>query len=272
MLHNKRFFNSIYGPVKSWRFGQSLGIDPIGAVSTCSFNCVYCQIGEIECQTTTRQVFISTEQIQQDLQPFAPWDVEIVTVSGSGEPTLAQNLADILTVAKTITAKPVAVLTNGSLLSDPNVRAELTIADRVAVKLDVIAPNSFQHINRPLEDLELGQLWAGLWQFRQQYSGILSIQTMVLSAWSDQQQADYITLMQRLLPDEIQLNTPTRPKPTRHELDARGNHTPGSRPYLVRSLKPVSVEQLQIFRDRIQAAIGIPTRYPQHQLIPSTQA
>ncbi|MEK6624776.1 MAG: radical SAM protein, partial [Bdellovibrionota bacterium] len=34
---------TVYGPVKSWRFGQSLGIDPIFHVSTCSFNCIYCQ-------------------------------------------------------------------------------------------------------------------------------------------------------------------------------------------------------------------------------------
>jgi wyosine [tRNA(Phe)-imidazoG37] synthetase (radical SAM superfamily) len=76
-------FISVYGPVQSWRFGRSLGIDPIGPISTCSFNCVYCQLGEIEVCTAERQIFIPTEQIIQDLQAFAPWEVDVVTLSGS---------------------------------------------------------------------------------------------------------------------------------------------------------------------------------------------
>ncbi|HBK95843.1 MAG TPA: radical SAM protein [Microcoleaceae bacterium UBA10368] len=255
-------FSSVYGPVKSWRFGRSLGIDPIGLVSTCSFNCVYCQLGEIECQSCDRQVFISTQQIQQDLQRFAPWDVAQITLSGSGEPTLALNLGSILTMLKTVTGKPVGVLTNGSLLTDPTVQAELAIADRVAVKLDAIVADQFRRINRPVIKINFTNLWSGLQQFRQCYTGKLAIQTMLLSPWSDRDQATYIGLMQVLLPDEIQLNTPTRPKPLHHQLDARGNHHPDALPYLARSLKPVSAEVLRTFGDRIQKTIGIPVRYP----------
>jgi len=56
-------FTAVYGPVSSWRYGRSLGIDPIGCVSTCSFNCVYCQLGEIEHKTSTRAIYVPTEQI-----------------------------------------------------------------------------------------------------------------------------------------------------------------------------------------------------------------
>jgi wyosine [tRNA(Phe)-imidazoG37] synthetase (radical SAM superfamily) len=66
-------FCSVYGPVESWRYGRSLGIDPIGPISACSFNCVYCQLGEIEQPTDERQLFIPTAQILADLQAFAPW-------------------------------------------------------------------------------------------------------------------------------------------------------------------------------------------------------
>jgi wyosine [tRNA(Phe)-imidazoG37] synthetase (radical SAM superfamily) len=255
-------FCTVYGPVESWRYGRSLGIDPIGRVSTCSFNCVYCQLGDIEHQIAQRKVFASTAQIQADLQPFAPWDVDIITLSGSGEPTLVLNLGEILQMVKATTAKPVAVLTNGTLLSDPAVRADLAIADRVAVKLDAITPQQLQRINRPVTNLTLTGICTGLTTFRQDYSGNLAIQTMLLAPWSEQEQALYIAEMQDLAPDEIQLNTPTRPKPLTHQLDGRGNHEITPRSYPVQYLKSVRADVLQAFGDRIHCALGIPVRYP----------
>jgi len=265
---------AVYGPVESWRFGRSLGIDPIGLVSTCSFNCVYCQLGEIEHQSLHCRIFIPTQQIHQELQHFAPWDVDSVTLSGSGEPTLALNLGEILATAKTVTHKPTAVLTNGSLLPNASVREALAIADQVAVKFDAAHTNQYHRVNRPLPELDLMTLWAGILQFRHLYSGHLAIQSMLLSPWEEQEQETYIALMQSLCPDEIQLNTPTRLKPLIHNLESRGNHYPDtqsndsqsdhSQSDLARSLKPVSVEVLQRFADRIQSALEIPVRYPLH--------
>jgi wyosine [tRNA(Phe)-imidazoG37] synthetase (radical SAM superfamily) len=255
-------FSSVYGPVRSWRFGQSLGIDPIGSDSRCSFNCVYCQLGEIQYQQCSRRVFVPTHKIQQDLQSFSVCPVNTITLSGSGEPTLAQNLGDVLAMVKRITAQPVGVLTNGSLLPDPIVREELTIADWVAVKVDAISAESFRRINRPMPNLNLQELWAGLLRFRQLYSGHLAVQTMLLTSWSDVEQADYIRRMQTLLPDEIQLNTPTRPRSLTHQLEARGNHTPNPYSCPTRYLKRVNIEVLHQFVDRLQSATGIPVRYP----------
>ena len=104
-------YTSVYGPVRSWRYGRSLGIDPIGVVSTCSFNCVYCQLGEIQHHTTARQIFIPTEKIVRDLQVVNLADVDVVTLSGSGEPTQALNIGEILTAAKQIAGLPMVVLT-----------------------------------------------------------------------------------------------------------------------------------------------------------------
>lgn len=254
-------FCSVYGPVESWRYGRSLGIDPIGPISACSFNCVYCQLGEIEQPTDERQLFIPTAQILADLQAFAPWAVDVITLSGSGEPTLASNLDDILQRVKTLTQKPVGVLTNGSLLPDPQVRQALTIADQVAVKLDALSTAQLRRVNRPIAHVQLFQIWEGLQTFRQMYTGHLAIQTMVLAPWSDRDQANYIALMQELEPDEIQLNVPSRPRPLVHKLEARGNHST-ARPYPTQQLKLVSADVLQEFSDRIQAATTIPVRLP----------
>lgn len=257
-------FTAVYGPVYSWRYGRSLGIDPIGAISICSFNCVYCQLGEIEIKTSDRGLFVPTEKILQDLQSFAPWDVDVITLSGSGEPTLALNLADILSSIKTLTHKPTAVLTNGTLLHDASVRQALTLADKVAIKLDGISPNQLQRVNRPVPSTNWQKLWQGILQFRREFSGELAIQTMMLTPWNAHTQGEYIQLMEILQPTEIQLNTPTRPKPTTHQLEARGNHVQphanAAAPYPVKMLKPVSSSVLQAFASAIEQATGIRVR------------
>ncbi len=255
-------FIPVYGPVKSWRYGRSLGIDPIGKTSTCSFNCVYCQLGEIEQKTSDRLIYVPTEQILLELQKFAPWDVDIITVSGSGEPTLALNLQEILQEIKKLTNKPTLVLTNGTTLTKPEVRLALTLADKVSIKIDAVNQRQLQGINRPAEKINLSDIWGGIQKFREQYQGQLAIQTMILSSWNPQIKAEYINLIKSLKPDEIQLNTPTRPKPLKHQLDARGNHTE-FHPYAVQKLKSVSQDILEEFADEIYKNTKLPVRYKQ---------
>ncbi|HAG83638.1 MAG TPA: radical SAM protein [Cyanobacteria bacterium UBA12227] len=258
-------FTSVYGPVKSWRYGTSLGIDPIGSVSTCSFNCVYCQLGEIQIRTNQRQIFVPTEQIICDLQPFAPWDVDVITLSGNGEPTLALNLGEIIAQIKQITHKPVLVLTNGTLLIDPRVRTALSLADRVSVKVDAVFPEQLRRINRPIVEFNWQQVWQGIQQFRQDYKGEIGIQTMLLTSWDERSKQRYIELMRSLQPDEIQLNTPTRAKPLTHQLEARGNHTNAdSLPYPVQILKQVSSDILQTFAEEIYDSTKILVRCAPH--------
>ncbi|HIK56609.1 MAG TPA: radical SAM protein [Synechococcales cyanobacterium M55_K2018_004] len=254
--------SSVYGPVTSWRYGRSLGIDPIGAISTCSFDCVYCQLGEIERKQRDRALFVPTSKILQDLQPFAPWQVDVITLSGSGEPTLALNLGEILTQVKALTSRPVGVLTNGTLLAEATVRRELAIADQVAVKLDAVSAAMLRRVNRPVEGITLDELWQSFCQFRREFAGRLSVQTMVLTPWSSAEQEQYLAMVRAIAPDEIHLNTPTRPRPLRHQLEARGNHPPEQPEYAVRYLKPVSAAVLKEWGDRLQAATGIPVYSP----------
>jgi len=74
--------------------------------------------------------------------------------------------------------------------------------------------------------------------------------------------AEYISRMQVLRPDEIQLNTPTRPQPLTHQLEARGNHLPTTYSDLTRQLKRVKAQELKAFSDRLERELGIPMRYP----------
>lgn len=255
-------FSAVYGPVSSWRYGRSLGIDAIGNVSTCSFNCVYCQLGEIETKTCDRAIYVPTEKILDDLQVFAPWDVDIITLSGSGEPTLALNLGEILSSIKQRTGRPTLVLTNGTLLGNSDVRQALALADKVSIKIDALSPEQLQRINRPVGGIDPANIWEGLQQFRVEYSGELAIQTMILAPWDAGVKAKYMHLMQAIAPNEIQLNTPKRPKPLSHQLEGRENHTTvDASPYPVRLIKCVSVSALQDLANQIHDTTGIFVRF-----------
>jgi wyosine [tRNA(Phe)-imidazoG37] synthetase (radical SAM superfamily) len=255
-------FTPVYGPVRSWRYGRSLGIDPIGSTSTCSFNCVYCQLGAIERLQRDRQVFIPTAQIVNDLNRYDLGEVDCLTLSGSGEPTLALNLGEILQNIKKITQKPLIVLTNGTLLHDPNVRRELCLANQVAVKLDALDSERLKRINRPVTGLDLTEILRGIEEFRQQYAGEMAIQTMILTDWDENTCQEYIQFLERLQPLEIQLNTPSRPKPVGRQLDGRGNHSREEvRPYEVQKLKCVSQAILRQLAAKIEGLTAIPVRY-----------
>ena len=262
LTQSNQQFASVYGPVDSWRYGRSLGIDPIGAVSVCSFNCIYCQLGEIEKQTRDRAIFIPTETILEDLRAFAPWSADVITISGSGEPTLALNLGAILENIKSLTGKPALVLTNGTTLPEQTVRKELALADKVALKLDALSPDWLRRINRPVPDVSLPDLLAAMVQFRAEFTGELAVQTMILADWTAEREAEYIRWIEAIAPTEVQLNTPTRPKPIERQLEGRGNHSPDSSlSYPTRKLKCVGPEVLQEFAGKIHLATGISVKY-----------
>lgn len=253
-------FSSVYGPVVSWRYGRSLGIDPIGPVSACSFDCVYCQLGEIEDKTRARRIFVATSRILEDLRAFALEDLDAITVSGSGEPTLALNLGEMLSAIKAFAGKPVGVLTNASLLGDPAVRRELALADFVAAKLDAVADERFRRVDRPVGGTGLDDIRAGLLAFRGEYRGTLAVQTMLLGRWPETEQAAYVALIRELAPGEVQLCAPTRPRPVVHELEARGGR-PGERAtYPVQHLKRVAPQVLEDFAARIQRETKVSVR------------
>lgn len=262
-------FISVYGPVKSWRYGRSLGIDPIGVISSCSFACTYCQLGKIQLPTHQRREFIATTTIAADLLQSDFQSADVVTISGSGEPTLALNLDKIAIAIKHLVIKPLIVLTNGTLLGDPSVCDALHLVDEVSVKLDGVSSAQIQQINHPSFPLDWQEFWQNILNFRRGYAGLLSVQTMFLVSWTKKERQAYINLMVALKPDRIYLNVPTRPKPLERSLDGRGNHlNDQDHPRDRQSLEPQSPPSRQLpcldrgwlanFAQEIQAQTSIP--------------
>lgn len=215
--------SSVYGPVKSWRFGRSLGIDPIVERSTCSFDCIYCQLGKIQNHTTEQRVYVPTEQVWRDLEKV-DWDgVDVVSISGSGEPTLALNLAEIVDMIKERTDKPVHLLTNATLLGDPAVRARLGRLDLVSCKLDAPSDAILRKMNRPAAGIGIESIVAGIAALRSEFHGTLALQVMFMPL-NIAAVEEWVPLIERIKPDMIQLNTPRRPYPAAWHLESRGNH------------------------------------------------
>jgi len=204
----------LFGPVPSRRLGRSLGVDLIPP-KTCPYNCIYCEVGPTTCQTRERFSF-QTEKIIAELADYlqAPGvRPDVITLAGSGEPTLNLGLGRIIREIKAMSQIPVAVLTNGALLYDPEVRRELAAADVVLPSLDAARAETYAAINRPLPELSFDSLLEGLTAFRREYRGRIWLEVMLLKGLNDTEAE--LTLLRRALekiaPDKIQLNTAVRP-------------------------------------------------------------
>lgn len=222
-FHKQPYLSTVYGPVKSWRVGNSLGVDLLFTTSTCSFRCVYCQLGKIVQPTLERKVYVPTERVMADLLESDWGKADIVTLSGSGEPTLAANMGEVIDGIHDFTHLPVMVLTNATTLGNPEVRRDLAKAERVFCKLDAPSERLLQMINRPVAGVSLESILAGIERFRVEYHGFLAIQMMLLPM-NRAEIGELAAILKRIGPDEVQLNTPTRPVPKAWFLEARGNY------------------------------------------------
>jgi len=201
----------IYGPVASWRLGRSLGIDLLNTRrKVCSFNCVYCQLGETDQFIVEPREFVTLEQLTDEIELLNPIKADYATFSGMGEPTLASNLGEAIELARSILDLPIAVLTNSSLMFREDVRQQLAHADTVVAKLDVPNEELFAMVNRPAPGLHFDRVKDGIKLFRDKYRGKLALQIMFIEANKDYA-SEIATLARQISPDEVQIDTPLRP-------------------------------------------------------------
>jgi wyosine [tRNA(Phe)-imidazoG37] synthetase (radical SAM superfamily) len=201
-----------FGPVPSRRLGRSLGVDLVPP-KTCSFDCVYCQLGRTTDLTVERACRAPIDDALNDVADKLETRPDYLTVSGSGEPTLHSGIGELLRRLRRCSDVPIAVLTNGSLLHLPEVRRALRVADRVIPSLDVPDEALFRRVNRPHPSLTFDLLVEGLVRFREEYQGVLALEVLLVGGVSDA--ADTVArlapLVERIAPDVVQLGTVTRP-------------------------------------------------------------
>lgn len=204
----------VFGPVPSRRLGRSLGVD-IVPYKVCSLDCVYCQVGRTTDKTTARQRFMPIEDIVGEVRARLKSGPkpDYITLSGSGEPTLHADLGELIARLREAADVPVAVLTNGTLLWQPDVREACRRADLVLPSLDAGDEETFQKINRPADGLTLERVVEGLVAFRKVFAGAMWLEVFLVKGINDtREHAGKIrALAERIGPDKIQLNTAVRP-------------------------------------------------------------
>lgn len=208
-------YHYLFGPVPSRRLGMSLGVDLVPH-KVCSLNCVYCECGKTTTLTTERKEYISYDAVVAEIDHYIQHNPlpDYITFSGSGEPTLNSRFGEVMQYIKGLNKPiPVAVLTNGTLMNDPQIRKELMQADVVLPSLDAAEQLAFIKVNRPHRTLNVPELIQGLIDFRKEYSGKIWLEVLIIPGINDHQE-NLDALKEAFLkirPDEIQLNTLDRP-------------------------------------------------------------
>ena len=204
-------FKHLYGPVSSWRLGRSLGVDLLpGGCKTCTFDCIYCQLGQIKEYTTKRQVFIETKEVIDEIKSLPDIPIDYFTFSGQGEPALAANLGETARAIKETRDEPVAIISNSSFMRDAGFREELAVIDYVLLKLDAHNQQTLKAINRPCKNIKFEDIFNGIVEFRRMYKGTLALQIMFIEA-NKNSAHEFIGFLDSIKPDEVHLNTPLRP-------------------------------------------------------------
>lgn len=207
----------IYGPVNSRRLGLSLGIS-LAPYKICNFDCIYCQLGKTTVKASARKEYADSAQILSELKSWLEHNrktaenLNYITFSGLGEPTLHLRIGALIAEVKKISGIPVAVITNSSLLSHPLVRQELLAADLIAPSLDACAEKEFIRIDRPLEEIKLKEIIQGLIAFRKEFKGKIWLEVMLVAGINDdlRQIRKLKQVIEEISPDKIHLNSPVR--------------------------------------------------------------
>ena len=202
----------IFGPVPSRRLGRSLGVDLVPH-KTCTYDCIYCQLGRTTTKTVERQKWASPVDIVTELQERLSLKPDYITLSGSGEPTLLFGIGDLIDRIRSLTNIPIAVLTNGSLLWQPDLRRELSAAHVVIPSLDAGESSLFAAINRPHPSISFEQMLEGLICFREEFGGKYWLEVFLLAGHTGipAEVRKLEKQVKKIKPAQVHLNTVHRP-------------------------------------------------------------
>jgi len=174
----------VFGPVPSRRLGRSLGINNI-LPKTCTYSCVYCQVGKTTNKTVDRQAFYKPEELTREVKrknnkvTVRNEKIDYLTFVPDGEPTLDLNISEEILSLKQ-TGMPTAVITNASLLWRDDVKEDLQEADFVSLKVDAVSEGLWRRVNRPHKDIKLNMVLKGIREFTEEFRGTLVSETMLI--------------------------------------------------------------------------------------------
>jgi wyosine [tRNA(Phe)-imidazoG37] synthetase (radical SAM superfamily) len=208
---------NVFGPVPSRRLGRSLGVKNV-PTGTCTYNCVYCQLGHTGHRTDAIRNWFKVEDILESLIRKEAMvkelgeQIDYVTFVPNGEPTLDGNLEVAASILSSVGIRT-AIITNASLINVEEVQSALCNFDRVMVKVDTVDETTWRRINRPHKSLKLDVILDGLDNFVECYPGHLDSETMLVAGVNDTENELVRTaaFLKRLNPRKAYLSVPSRP-------------------------------------------------------------
>jgi len=208
-------YRYLFGPVPSRRLGRSLGVDLVPH-KTCSLNCIYCECGKTTHLTTERAEYVPTTEIIAELTDYLSQKpgLDFVTFSGAGEPTLHSRLGHIVEFLKQQFGHyKIALLTNGTLFYQPELRQEVATIDVILPSLDAADDQTMKRINRPHRQITAAQLISGLIELKKIQTGVMWLEVFIVPGINDH--PDHIQKLRHAIhqiqPDLVQLNSLDRP-------------------------------------------------------------
>lgn len=249
------FHQTIFGPIHSRRLGASLGVNlsPTDG-KVCSFDCLYCEAG-YNAQGPGTSGLPSREtvasQLEEKLRTMSAEgaDLDVITFSGNGEPTMHPDFAGIIddTIAlrdKYYPEVKISVLTNSTRLYMDDVAKALRRVDNNIMKLDSANGHTVALLDRPVDKRyrvdDIIEQIAGFGR-----EGI--VQTMItrgvhngiaVDNTTEEEIAGLIAAYKKIMPREVMIYTIDRKTPEQ-------------------SLQRVSLDELKSIADRITRETGL---------------
>ncbi len=241
----------VFGPIASRRLGVSLGVDLVRP-KTCPLDCVYCEAGATTQLTTERREYVPVDDVIKELDAVLARhpQLDFVTFSGSGEPTLNSRIGDVVRFVRTKYPEyRLCLLTNAMLFGDAKLLEEIAPVDLVVPSLDGSNAEEFQKINRPAAGFDFDKFVADLTAYTLNTRGRVNLELFIVPGVNDSDAsiARFVELVKKMRLDLVQLNTLDRPGTEKSVVPS----SPGNTRRFISALAPVvPVEAVGVFRYR----------------------
>ncbi|MBR5776879.1 MAG: radical SAM protein [Bacteroidales bacterium] len=245
------FENTIIGPIRSRRLGNSLGINLLPLKRKfCTYDCIYCECGWNK-DTIENKVELPTyddvkQQLEKRINELKAEGVVVdsFTFAGNGEPTLHPDFVRVVDLVVEMRDKHypnavITLLTNATQLCKPEIYDALQKLDNPVLKLDAGMEVMRNSINKPTsEKYSFEELVENLIRFGSK--GI--IQTLllrgtnegkVISNVSEEDFTEYLNLLKKIRPKYVMLYAIDRATPEK-------------------DLEKLTVDELEFYAEKIR--------------------
>ena len=182
---------------------------------TCSMDCIYCQLGPSEHTIIEQATFYPVEDVLDDVASALKRGPrpDVITLAGSGEPTLYRPLGELLDGLHALADIPILVITNSTLLHVPETAAAVLKSDILAPSLDAGDDETFRAVNQTDPGVSFETMFEALRKVTHTHSGQVHLEVMLVEGLNDSEKS-LIKLRDRIVQlrvDRIDINTPVRP-------------------------------------------------------------